>query len=107
MSEVVLEAENLVVRFGRAHRLRPSAVIHAVNGVSLRLERGRTLALVGESGSGKSTTARALLRLVEPTHGSVRLLGTELLGLDRRGMRASVDMPRWSSRIRTLPWIRR
>lgn len=87
MNEVVLEAEDVVVRFRKRRALRPDQEIHAVNGVSLRLEKGRTLALVGESGSGKSTTARAVLRLVEPTAGSVRLLGTELVGLDRRRLR--------------------
>jgi len=87
MTQVVLEAEDLVVRFRKRRALRATQEIHAVNGVSLRLERGRTLALVGESGSGKSTTARALLRLVEPSAGSVRLLDTELTGLDRRRLR--------------------
>src|SRR5690606_13496805 len=77
----------LVVRFRKRRAMRPPQVIHAVNGVSMRLEKGRTLALVGESGSGKSTTARALLRLVEPSEGSVQLLGTELIGLDRRRLR--------------------
>jgi len=87
MSQVVLEANDLVVRFRKKRAFRPEQQIHAVNGVSLRLERGRTLALVGESGSGKSTTARAILRLVEPTAGSVRLLDTELMGLDRKRLR--------------------
>ncbi len=86
MSDVVLEANDLVVRF-RKRSFGKTQQIHAVNGVSLRLERGRTLALVGESGSGKSTTARAILKLVEPTSGSVRLLGTELMGLQRRPLR--------------------
>lgn len=88
MSETVLEARDLVVRFRKKRALRRPQVIHAVNGVSFSLAKGRTLALVGESGSGKSTTARALLRLVEPSSGSVSLLGTELTGLDRRAMRS-------------------
>lgn len=87
MTEIVMEATNLVVRFEKKAAFRPTKHIHAVNGVSLRLEKGRTLALVGESGSGKSTTARAMLRLVEPTAGSVKLLGTELVGLGRLPMR--------------------
>lgn len=87
MSQVVLEASDLVVRFRKKRAFRPDQLIHAVNGVSLRLERGRTLALVGESGSGKSTTARAILRLVEPTAGSVKLLGNELMGMDRKQIR--------------------
>ena len=49
--------------------------LKAVDGVSFTLEEGRTLGLVGESGCGKSTTARLILRLLEPTAGSVRYRG--------------------------------
>ena len=66
--------------------------IHPVDGVSFRVERGRTLALVGESGCGKSLTSLALLRLVpEPgriSGGSIRLDGEELTSLSERDMRA-------------------
>jgi ABC-type glutathione transport system ATPase component len=60
--EPLLEARDLVKDFGSAR------VIH---GVSLSVNRGETLGLVGESGSGKSTIARLLLRLIEPTSGSI------------------------------------
>ncbi|MFM9428108.1 peptide/nickel transport system ATP-binding protein [Variovorax sp. GrIS 2.14] len=63
------------------------APVQAVNGVSFSIRRGETLALVGESGCGKTTTAKSVMRLVEPTSGSVRLEGTELLSLDAQAMR--------------------
>ncbi len=50
---------------------KPRQFVHAVDGVSFAIERGRTLALVGESGCGKSTVARLLVGLYAPTRGSV------------------------------------
>ncbi len=61
--------------------------IQAVDGVSFTLARGETLSLVGESGCGKTSTAKSVLRLIEPTSGSVKLEGEELLTLDARQMR--------------------
>ena len=61
--------------------------VKAVDGVSLDLYEGEVLGLVGESGSGKTTLGRALLGLVRPTGGSVKLRGEELAGLPERQLR--------------------
>jgi ABC-type oligopeptide transport system ATPase subunit len=66
---------------------RHAGDIRAVDGVTLDIRRGETLALVGESGSGKSTLGRLILRLIEPTSGSVSLDGTDLLALAREPLR--------------------
>ncbi len=62
--------------------------LRAVDGISFTLARGETLGLVGESGCGKSTAGKALMRLIEPTSGSVRLNGIEITGLSRRELHA-------------------
>jgi oligopeptide/dipeptide ABC transporter ATP-binding protein len=80
-SEPLVVVQDLVKHFPVTRgivRRRQVGVVRAVDGVSFRLRRGETLALVGESGCGKSTVARALLRLVEPTSGSVTFAGEEL-----------------------------
>jgi oligopeptide transport system ATP-binding protein len=74
------------------HRI---GTVQAVDGVSFSVDSGETLALVGESGCGKSTTARTVLRLIEPTSGSVRFDGEELTkaGVDRlRALRREMQI---------------
>lgn len=85
----LLEVEDLAVHFPirRGVFKRTAGWVKAVDGVSLRLAQGETLALVGESGCGKSTLAKAILRLVEPTRGSVRLDGQEITTLGREALR--------------------
>jgi oligopeptide transport system ATP-binding protein len=85
----LLEVHHLVKHFPirRGVFSRVSGWVRAVDGVSLRIAPGETLALVGESGSGKTTTGRCILRLLEPTSGRVRFDGTDLLALPPRDMR--------------------
>jgi peptide/nickel transport system ATP-binding protein len=85
----LVEVADLQVHFPirRGILQRTVGYVRAVDGVSLTLSRGRTLALVGESGCGKTTVGKALLQLIKPTGGSVLLEGREIAGLSRADMR--------------------
>ena len=87
----IVEAIELVKHFpaGAAFFGRSSGVVKAVDGVSFAVGPQESFAIVGESGCGKSTVARLVLRLIEPTSGSVRLEGRDLLALGPAEMRAA------------------
>jgi len=85
----LLSVRGLTTRFDIRAGLfgRATGRIHAVEGVSFDLLPGETLAMVGESGCGKSTTGRSIIRLVEPTRGSIKFEGKEVVGLSSGEMR--------------------
>ena len=90
MTAPLLEVENLSRHYAVRRGLilpRRVGTVRAVDGVSFTLARGETLALVGESGCGKSTTARLVLRLVEPTTGTVRFQGEDITDLQGEPLR--------------------
>jgi len=86
----VLEVTDLVKNFSirSSKGLRSiRRTVQAVAGVSFTVDAGETLGLVGESGSGKTTVGRCLLRLIEPTGGSIRFKGDELVGMSPHTLR--------------------
>jgi ABC-type oligopeptide transport system ATPase subunit len=83
-----VEVSHLVKRFERGGGFfRKGTIVKAVDDVSFSIGEGETFGLVGESGSGKTTTGRCILRLVEPTSGSVLFRGDDVLAFSRRRMR--------------------
>ena len=90
MNTPLLEVKGLVKHFPvRAGAFGfVSGHVRAVDGINFEVKEGETLAIVGESGCGKSTVGRLVLRLLEPTAGSVRFEGDDLLALDEPAMRA-------------------
>jgi oligopeptide transport system ATP-binding protein len=83
-----LEVSGLVKHFAVGSRLAGNrGIVRAVDDVSFSLAPGELLGLVGESGSGKSTVANCILRLVEPTAGTIHLQGTDITHLSRRELR--------------------
>ena len=83
MSDVLLKVSNVKKYFKT-----PKGILHAVDDVSFTIDRGRTLGVVGESGCGKSTTGRVVLRLLEPTAGTIELEGQDIARLNAAQMRA-------------------
>jgi peptide/nickel transport system ATP-binding protein/oligopeptide transport system ATP-binding protein len=87
---MLLEVRGLTKHFPAERNLFgvPRRWVRAVDGVDFGMTRGETLALVGESGCGKSTTGRLILRLIEPTAGSVAFEGRSVFDLDAEATRA-------------------
>lgn len=85
----MLKVENLrtYYQLPKPHLLAKSLIVFAVDGVSFEIPAGKTFGLVGESGCGKSTVALSILRLIEPTSGSIWLKGIDLLSLQGEEMR--------------------
>ena len=92
-TEPILQIDKLTKHFPIKEGLfnRQVGAVQAVDGVSFDLYPGETLGLVGESGCGKSTTGRVILRLLEPTSGTIRFKGRDITGLSRREMRPVRD----------------
>jgi len=88
-AEPLLQVSGLTVHFPirKGFFKRIAGQVKAVDGVSLHIAAGKTLALVGESGCGKTTVGKSILQLIQPTAGSVRYNQQELVGLERQRLR--------------------
>lgn len=82
-NEAILTVNNLTKHF----KLGGGATVHAVEGVSFSIKKGKTLGLVGESGCGKSTCARTIIRMYDPTDGQIILKGTDITKMSQKELK--------------------
>lgn len=88
MTEPILQVESLCHSFAVGNGfLKKRSMLQAVNDVSFSLSAGETLGVVGESGCGKSTLGRALIKLYQPTSGSIRFMGEDITHFTRKQMK--------------------
>ena len=82
-NQTILEVNDLTKHF----KVGRKQIVHAVDGVSFKLEKGKTLGLVGESGCGKSTCARTIIRMYDPTAGQILLDGTDITNMKQKELK--------------------
>lgn len=87
MTAPLLEVRELIKEFSARGEGRRRTKLRAVDDVSFTVDKGEVLGLVGESGSGKSTTARCVMRIIDPTSGEIRFNGNDLLANRGRALR--------------------
>ncbi|MBB3995625.1 peptide/nickel transport system ATP-binding protein [Sulfitobacter undariae] len=85
--EIVLGTDNLCKTYGGKGFIKKSREVKAAQDISIKLMKGRTLGIVGESGSGKSTVARCIMRLVDPTSGSITIGGKDIANLSQKELK--------------------
>jgi peptide/nickel transport system ATP-binding protein len=84
---IVLETNGLGKTYEQSGLFRKGRTVVAATDVNIKLRQGQTLGIVGESGSGKSTVARCIVRLIDPTEGSIRISGTEVATISQRELK--------------------
>ena len=91
-SEYLIEVEDLKQYFPIKTGLFKTTPLKAVDGVSFNIKPGETLGLVGESGCGKTTVGRSILRLYEPTGGTIKFNGEEITAKNMQEHRKNMQM---------------